>query len=208
MSAKFSNDDHTSDVSYNYKMKFLIIIGLCLTITHQTKTYANELKIEPVYGVERTQRLYPEPARYRTTTFLGLRALYGKPIFSLEAEVNQSTSKEEFPDDNLEVEYIDRKALLGFRTYPLTSKIFGVFLRFGARAQQNERNIKENGESRSEKDPLTFDPYAGTGLTMVLGSNFSLNAGATLIYNRNAVDENEKYDTRYSLSFTIKAGNR
>lgn len=180
---------------------FLFLIGL-------TNVQANDLKIEPVYGVERTQRLFPKPAKYRTTTFLGLRALYGTSALSLEGEINQSTSKEEFPDDNLDVEYIDRKALLGFRTYPLTSKIFGAFLRFGVRAQMNKRNIKENGESRTEDDPLTIDPYAGTGLSVVLASHFSLNAGATLIYNRNSEDDAEKFDTRYSLSFTIRAGNR
>lgn len=187
-------------------MKKITLTFLVLLFTLSVN--ANELKIEPVYGVERTQRLYPEPARYRTTTFLGLRALYGKPIFSLEGEISQSTSKEEFPSDNLEVEYIDKKALLGFRTYPLTSQIFGVFLRFGARAQKNERKIVENGESRTENDALTFDPYAGTGLTVAIANNFSLNAGATLIYNKNAESESEKYDTRYSFSFTIKAGNR
>lgn len=187
-------------------MKILIILLFILT-THPT-AQSSELKIEPVYGVERTQRLYPEPARYRTSTFLGLRALYGEPIFSVEAEINQGTSKEEFPADNLEVEYIDRKALLGFRTYPITSNIFGLYLRFGARAQKNERNIKENGVARSEKDPLSFDPYAGTGLTIALANNFSLNAGATLIYNKNAESDSEKYDTRYTLSFTLRAGNR
>lgn len=183
-------------------------LTLLILLNSSNLVHGADLKIEPVYGFERTQRLYPEPARYRTTTFLGLRALYGDPKFSLEAELNQSTSSEEFPEDDLKVEYIDRKALLGFRTYPLTSKIFGWFLRFGARAQKNTRNIEEASESRTEEDPLTFDPYAGTGLTLVLGNNFSLNGDATLIYNRNAESESEKYDTRYSLSFTIRAGNR
>ena len=195
-----------SIVSYTRKMKILTTFLFLFIVIPVAQS--SELKIEPVYGVERTQRLYPEPARYRTSTFLGLRALYGKPEFSLEAEINQSTSNEEFPSDNLEVEYLDRKALIGFRTYPLTSEIFGVFLRFGARVQKNQRKIKENGDSRTEEDPLTFDPYAGTGVTIAFGSNFSLNAGATLIYNRNAEDIDEKYDTRYSLSFTISAGNR
>lgn len=187
-------------------MKNLTILILLFTITLNAK--ANDLKIEPVYGVERTQRLYPEPARYRTSTFLGLRALYGKPIFSFEAEINQSTSKEEFSTDDLKVEYVDKKALIGFRTYPLTSQIFGLFLRFGGRAQKNERIIEENGESRTESDALTLDPYAGTGLTVAIANNFSLNAGATLIYNKNAESESEKYDTRYSFSFTIRAGNK
>lgn len=169
------------------------------------EVFAQELKIEPVYGVERTQRHFPEPSRYKTQTFIGARAVYGTPGFSLELELNQSTDTEEFPDDNLEVTYSNQKALLGFRTYPIQSKWFGMFLRFGARGSKQTRHIKENNESRSEEDPINFDPYAGTGFTLVLGKNFALNAGATLAYNKNA-EEGEKYDTRYTFSFTIKAG--
>ena len=186
-------------------MKILILTFISLTFTY---IHAAELKIEPVYGVERTQREFPAPARYKTETFLGARALYGTPGFSLELEVNQSNSKEDFPDDNLEVKYQSQKALLGFRTYPIRSKMLGVFFRFGARGTKRTREITENGVSRTEDDPISFDPYAGTGLTLILGNNFALNTGATLVYNKNAEDESEKYDTRYSLSFTIKAGNK
>lgn len=187
-------------------MKNLIL--LALTFYYSSNLFAAELKIEPVYGVERTQRELPAPARYRTSTFLGMRALYGVPAFSLEVEVNQGTSKEDSPADNLEVTYIDQKALIGFRSYPIHSKYLGWFLRFGARAQKNKREIVENGVQTNEEDPLSFDPYAGTGITLVAGSNFALNAGATMIYNRNAEDEAEKYDTRYTFSFTIRAGNK
>ena len=86
--------------------------------------------------------------------------------------------------------------------------MLGIFLRFGARASKLKREITEAGEDRTEEDPINFDPYAGTGLTFVLGKNFALNAGATLVYNKNATEESEKYDTRYSFSFTIKAGSR
>jgi len=171
-------------------------------------SYSAELKLEPVYGVERTQREFPKPARYKTSTFLGMRALYGVPAISFELELNQSTSKEDFADDNLSVTYIDQKALIGFRSYPVHSEYVGLFFRFGARAQKNKREIVENDVQRNEEDPLRFDPYAGTGLTLAAGKAFALNMGATLVYNRNAENEAEKYDTRYSFSFTIRAGNK
>lgn len=193
---------------YNYIMKLLSLIFLLFTYIFSLNLNAAELKIEPVYGVERTQREFPAPARYRTSTFLGARALYGISAFSFEFELNQSTSKEDFPEDNLSVTYIDQKALLGFRSYPVHSKYVGLFFRFGARAQKNKREIVENDVQRNEEDPLRFDPYAGTGLTLAAGKAFALNAGATLVYNRNATDEAEKYDTRYSFSFTIRAGNK
>ncbi|MAX65885.1 MAG: hypothetical protein QF441_08450 [Bacteriovoracaceae bacterium] len=187
-------------------MKYLIPITIFL-LFHSPNLKASDLKIEPVYGVERTQREFPKPARYKTETYFGVRALYGTPSFSLEGEVNQSQDTEDFPDDNLKVTYKNQKALLGFRTYPIQSKILGVFLRFGARASKQTREITEAGESRTEEGAIIFDPYAGTGLTLVLGNNFALNTGATLIYNRNA-EASEQYDTRYSFSFTIRAGNK
>lgn len=187
-------------------MKKLIV--LLISLFTLTTSLAAELKIEPVYGVERTQREFPAPARYKTSTFLGMRALYGIPAFSVEFEVNQGTSKEEFKEDNLEVTYIDQKALLGFRSYPIHSKYLGWFFRFGARAQKNKREIVENGVQTNEEDPLKFDPYAGIGITIVAGQAFALNAGATLVYNRDAENKSEQYDTRYSFSFTIKAGSK
>jgi len=170
-------------------------------------SFAAELQIEPVYGVERTQKEFPKPARYKTETFLGVRALYGVPAFSFEVELNQSKSIEKFPDSDLEVTYNGQKALVGFRSYPINGQYMAWYLRFGARGQQQSRDIVEAGESRTEKDPIQFDPYAGTGLTLRAGKNFALNAGATLVYNRNA-EASEQYDTRYTFSFTIKAGNK
>ena len=178
---------------------FLLFISL--------NSLSAELKIEPVYGVERTQRYYPEPARYKTQTFLGVRALYGVPEFSLELELNQSNDTEDFPDTNSKVEYQNQKALLGFRTYPIKSEYIGAYFRFGARANKQTEKITENGTTTTEEYPINIDPYAGAGLTLAFGNNFALNAGATLVYNKNA-EEAEKYDTRYTFSFTIKAGNR
>lgn len=186
-------------------MKNLILIFL-LTLTSLNSNSA-ELKIEPVYGVERTQRQFPKPARYRTETFIGARALYGTPIFSAELELNTSTDTEEFPDEDQKVKYNNQKVLLGFRSYPITSEIFGLYLRFGARASKQTREITQAGSTTKEEDGIILDPYAGTGVTISLANAFALNAGATLVYNRNALDS-EKFDTRYTLSFTIKAGSK
>lgn len=186
-------------------MKILIVFFWTFLFTLTTKA---ELKIEPVYGVERTLRQYPEPARYRTNTFLGMRAIYGSPEISGELEVNQSIFQESFPDQDIEVTYTTQKALLGMRSYPIKSKFVGFYIRGGIRAQIQKRDITEEGENRLEEDPLSIDPYAGTGLTLAFANNFALNAGATLVYNKNAADEAEKFDTRYTFAVTVKAGNR
>ncbi len=184
--------------------KLLIVIPLVFLYS---AVLAAELKIEPVYGVERTQREFPAPARYKTETFFGVRALYGIPLLSAELELNQSFDREDFPEQDLEVTYKSQKAMFGVRSYPIQSEFFGGYLRGGARARKDSRDIKENGVTRTEHDALTFDPYAGAGLTLRFGNNFALNAGATLVYNKNA-SASEQYDTRYTFSFTIKAGSR
>lgn len=187
-------------------MKKLIICTLFLLILPLT-THAAALKIEPVYGIERTQRQYPEPPKYITKTFVGMRAVYGVPLISMEFELGQSLNKEDFPNDNLSVTYTTQRAMLGIRSYPMKSKYFGVFFRAGARAQKETRDITESGVESQEESPINFDPYGGAGLTLAFANNFALNAGATLIYNRDA-DASEQYDTQYSFSFTIKAGSK
>jgi hypothetical protein len=188
-------------VYYNNIMKSLI---LTLLIFCSTSAIAAELKIEPVYGVERTQRQYPEPPKYVTRTVLGMRALYGVPLISAELEVNQSTFTDSFPDSNEEVTYTNQRAMLGIRSYPIRSKVVGIFFRAGARAKQQTRDIKSGGSTTTEKDEIQYDPYAGTGITLVLTNLFALNAGATLAYNKDA-DPDDQYDVQYTFSFTIKA---
>jgi hypothetical protein len=171
------------------------------------QAYAAELKIEPVYGVERTLRLFPEPAKYKTEVFYGVRGLYGTPLVSLELELNESKSNEQFPSDDMQVDYLTRKALLGIRSYLANTNMLGFFVRVGARAEKKSREITEAGVSRTEDTPLSFDPYAGVGVTIVASTFFALNAGATMVYNKNA-EASEQYDTRYSFSFSMKAGSK
>lgn len=185
-------------------MKKLVLCTTFLTL-FSLISEAAALKIEPVYGIERTQRQFPEPPKYVTKTFLGMRAVYGVPIISAEFEVGQSISREDFPEDNLDVTYTTQRAMLGIRSYPIRSKFIGIFFRAGGRAQKETRDITEAGVETKEESPINFDPYAGTGITLAFADNFALNAGATLVYNRDA-DAAEQYDTQYTFSFTIKAG--
>lgn len=185
--------------------KFLATLAI-MGVVH---TSAAELKIQPVYSLETTRREYPAPASQITKTYLGISALYGEPILSAEFELAQSTYTDSFPSSNSEVTSVTKRAMLGVRSYPLTSQYFGWFLRAGARAKQETLDIKENGDSRTEELPVYLDPYAGTGLTITLGKMAALNASATMVYNRSAdVDDSDRYDTQYTLSATFKIGNR
>ena len=185
-------------------MTKLIII---LTVLFTSSSFSKEkLSFEPLYGIERTQREYPKPTKYTTRTFLGLRGVYGTSALAGELEVSQARGTDDLPDTDESVDFTTQRALIGIRSYPIASQYFGVFFRAGARAQIQKRTIKGPTGSENQEDPMTFDPYAGTGLTVAIADNFALSAGATLIYNRDA-PSSEKYDTQYSFSFTIRAGN-
>lgn len=185
-------------------MKNLIVT--LFTVLLSTSSFASAgLSIEPLYGIERSQRLFPAPPKTITKTFLGIRALYGTKLLSGEFEVSQANNTDDFPTTNEKVEYTTQRAMIGARSYPFTSQYIGMFFRAGARAQMIKREVTTPTETRSEDSPLTFDPYAGAGLTIAFARNFALSAGATLVYNRDA-PASEQYDTQYNLSFTIRAG--
>lgn len=186
-------------------MKKLILCSTLFYLFNPNIAQSAALRIAPVYGIERTQRQFPEPPKYVTKTFLGMRAVYGVPLISMEFEVGQSISKDDFPANDMSVTYTTQRAMLGIRSYPIRSKYIGVFFRAGGRAQKETRDITEAGVKTKEENPVNFDPYAGTGITLAFANNFALNAGATLVYNRDA-SASEQYDTQYTFSFTIKAG--
>lgn len=184
-------------------MKILILALLLPILSSQ----AAELKIEPVYGFERNLRAYPKPSRYKTENFLGLRLKYGVQALSFEFEVNQAQSSESFTDTNEEVDYKTESVLTGLRFTPLRTKVISIFGRLGARAKRQTTTVDKGGASTTETSPINLDPYAGTGLSINIINVFSLNAGVTLIYNRDA-EESEKYDSRVTFGVTFRAGNK
>ena len=189
-------------------MKKLTINILFLLLLAPLNSFASGVSIEPMYGTERSARVYPEPVTYKSKAFYGIRALYGIPLISAELEVSQSLSEDSFPVTGEKVKYNTQRAMLGVRTYPIASKYVGFFFRTGARAQKDVREITDSaGETTTTEDPISLDPYAGTGLTLAFADAFALSAGATLMYNRNA-KASEQYDTQFTVSFTVKTGNR
>ena len=176
---------------------FLVYIG---------SLHASELKVEPIYSIERTLRAYPAPSKMVTNYYLGLKAIYGVPLISAEFEVAQSTRVENFPDEGKKVDFTNQRIMLGFRSYPYKTKYVGLYFRGGARAKKEIRETTENGSSTLSDSGIDLDPYAGVGLTVEFGKTFSMNAGSTLAYNKNASDSDDQYDVINTLSFSMKAG--
>jgi hypothetical protein len=170
--------------------------------------FSAELKIEPVYSVETTQRQFPEPAKTVTNTYVGMRGLYGTPLLSVELEVAQSFRTENINTTGEKIDFTTQRAMLGIRSYPIRSKIIGFYFRAGARARKEiYETTDSSGNVTKDESDIQYDPYGGTGLTIVMGKLFALNAGATLVYNREA-DSSQQYDALYNFSFTIKTGNK
>lgn len=190
---------------YNINMKNLILI---LTLIFFANSQASEVKIEPIYSVETTQRQFPEPAKTVVNNYVGLRALYGVPLISAELEVAQAFRTERFNATSEKIDYTTQRAMLGIRSYPIRTKHLGIFFRAGARARKEIRETTAaDGTTEKDESDIQFDPYAGTGLTLAFGSTFALNAGATLVYNKEA-DSAQQYDAVYTFSFTFRAGNK
>lgn len=179
-----------------------IILFLLLTLNI---AFSAQLNIEPVYGVERSYQKNPEPGSYRTETFYGVRGTYGFDRIAGELELNQSNNS--FTTGETKSETETQKALLGARLVPFAAKFYSIYLRGGVRAQKINRTLTTNGETINGNEALTFDPYAGSGLTLNLAGILSLNTSATLVYNKNA-PSSEQYDTRYTFSVTFKFGSQ
>ena len=187
-------------------MKKLITIAIISLFTLTLTTYGAELKIEPVYGVERTYHATPEPGRYKSEIFAGVRGVYGTPSIAAEAELNQSNSS--FTVGGVETDTTTQKFLLGMRLIPLRGKWFSLYFRTGVRAQKQTRETTESGVTTTDDDDeISYDPYAGTGFSINLVGLLSLNASATLVHNKYA-EESEKYDTRYTFSASFKFGSK
>lgn len=167
-----------------------------------------EVKIEPIYSIETTQRQLPEPAKTVVNNYVGLRALYGVPLLSAELEVAQAFRTERFNATREKVDYTTQRAMLGVRSYPIRSQYLGIYFRGGARARKEIRETTAaDGTTEKDEGDIQLDPYAGAGFTLTFGSAFALNAGATLVYNREA-DSAQQYDAVYTFGFTFRAGNK
>ncbi|MFT6633278.1 MAG: hypothetical protein ACJAS4_003248 [Bacteriovoracaceae bacterium] len=184
-------------------MKYLATL---LTITlYSFNSFALELKVEPVYGFERTFQQTPKPSRYKTETFVGIRGTYGTEHFAGELEINQAHSA--YSVGVISTKTNTQNVLLGIRLMPFNKDFYNIFFRGGMRAKRESREITQEGNSSVETDAIQYDPYAGSGITLNLGGLFSLNASATLVYNRDA-NPGEQYDSRYTFGAAFKFGNK
>lgn len=172
-----------------------------LFLIHEASAAETKFTIEPLYGVETALVRYPEPARYVNRATYGGRVLYGITLFSGELEYTEAHSSKSYPGEDMKVVDKSQRLSAGIRsTFPM-GNYFGIYVRAGGRASQGETKITEADETKTVKNPLQVDPYAGAGLQLAFSSNMALNAGVTLI--RNGEDH---YDSQYTLGLTARFG--
>ncbi len=184
-------------------MKNCLIV--LLTIVSFQSSYALELKVEPVYGFERTYQHTPKPSRYKTEVFVGVRGTYGTELLAGELELNHGTTS--YSVGEIDTKTKTENLLIGLRLVPFHKEFYNIFLRGGVKAKRVTREITQNGSANNHTDGVQWDPYAGSGISINLGGLFSLNASATLVYNRDAA-ESERYDSRYTFGAAFKFGNK
>ncbi len=184
-------------------MRLLLVTFFFLMSASAWSQNSWSVRFEPLYGVEHVANRYPEPARYSTRTFFGLRVLAGVPILSLELEANQSNGRRDYPSDNQKIEDQVQRGMVGLRsTYGLSSYL-GFYLRAGARATKQKTTITDttNDTKEVKEPPLYWDPYAGTGIQIAFAQNLAMSAGATWIF-----PDAGKPDVQYTFGLTLKFG--
>lgn len=167
-----------------------------------------DVSLVPIVGVERVQRF--EPEEYTSNrVYYGVRLLYGKPIFSLEAEVTQSKDSKTFNSRDLKVEDETTAAQLGFRSTMGTGPL-NFFFRAGGSARQTEFTNTEisSGNQTTEKPEIVINPYAGTGLGINVANLFRLNAGITAIFGGSPRGQEVDYQATLGYTINFSSGGR
>lgn len=159
------------------------------------------MKIEPVVGLERVQKIEPTP-HTKNRFIYGIRMNYGPPIFSAEAEVTQGKDSESFPLQSLSIEETVTNAMLGVRSSFHFGNLLQWYLRLGGHARKSEVSRTENGVTTTRDPAVYLSPYAGTGLSINLLNAFSLNAGYTVLFTGKPKGSDREYQT--TLGFSVR----
>lgn len=185
-------------------MKLILIISLFILSFQAFGGTA--VIVEPLYGFEKYYRLTPAPAKFRTRTMLGARATYGVPYLSAELEVTSGEDTHNTPTETVTKTVSKREqARLGFRSNISLASMLHAYVRGGVRGAKDTSSTTESGVTTTTEGDIEIDPYLGAGIRIILGKNFSLNAGVTATQIK---DENgdPDYELQTSFSASVAVG--
>ena len=184
----------------NPKTKILILF-LSLAFQSAFAQKGGNLRISPIVGLERVQKVSPV-AKTKTRTIVGVRALYGPPAFSFEAEVTRSEDSETLYDQDLTESEESIAARLGVRS-GFNMGPLGWYLRAGGQARRSEYTTTQNGVTTTRTPAVYVAPYAGTGFNFNLMGNFFANGGITVIFTGKPKGSDRDYQTTFGFGVRI-----
>ncbi|MBC7385435.1 MAG: hypothetical protein H7301_04620 [Cryobacterium sp.] len=130
--------------------------------------------LEPIVGYEFQKKENPS-RRVRVFTYGG-RIIAGYKILSAEGEYTLGNSNETFASSSTQIEEKRQTARIGLRsTYSLGS-VIDWYLRGGAENQKRHTTTTVSGVITENDSPSKVYPYVGTGVSLKIGMQLSLNA--------------------------------
>ncbi len=181
------------------KITLLLFLSLSIPSTMAASSKGN-LTIGPIVGYERVQKISPTP-HTKDRLFYGIRAVYGPPLLSAEAEITQGKDTESFPERDLTIKETATSAMVGLRSNFLRTKFLTTYIRAGGHARKSEVETTEAGVTTTREPAVSVSPYAGAGLNINLMNKFTLNLGITAIFTGKPKGSDSEYQT--SLGFTV-----
>jgi hypothetical protein len=159
------------------------------------------LHVEPIVGVNWTQRTVPTP--HVTGEFVyGGRVSAGVPLLSLEAEYTHGVSQETYLSPDLQIRDTDDRGKLGLVSEAGLGGPMSGHLRAGAQASRNKHEETTAGVTSVLENPVHYDPYAGAGFRFSLTPQTYFSADLTVVFND--VHDMSKNEYQTSAGFAIR----
>ncbi len=160
----------------------------------------SDLKISPIVGLERIQKLSPV-VKTKTRTVVGVNIQYGPSFLSAEAEVTRSEDSETVYEQDLKETEESLAAKLGIRSN-FNLAFLSWYFRAGGQARKSTYTTTTAGITTTREPAVYVSPYAGTGFNFNLMGNLFANGGITVIFTGRPKGSDREYQT--TLGFGIR----
>jgi hypothetical protein len=179
---------------------FVALLAASPTLAQAAMPAGLQVTIEPIIGYERVQKLAPTP-HARNHLIYGARARAGLPLISGEAEYTRGQDREDFPGQALSsVQDTDERLKVGLVSAPPLNQYVSFQLRAGAEARRTTHEQTLSGTTSTATDPVQYNPYAGAGLGVHLGSKLDFSVAVTVIFDDFPSLDQSDYQTTAGFS--------
>lgn len=187
-------------VTMDSKLIAVVSLAFLLPASAWSRGPEVQVKMEPVFGYERVQKLQPE-AQIKSRVFYGARIVAGLPHLSAEGELIRGTDSETYPSLNMTRSDTDDRLKLGLRSSYSMGKLMSAHARGGVQASRNVAEITQSGITTTERGEIKYHPYAGAGIRSAVASNVSLVGDVVVVFGD--FPDMKKNDYQTSLGFSV-----